>query len=301
MISEMGGDFLQWLRGFFYVAKTGSVTLAASEMRRNQPTISHQIKCLEKEFGITLFDRSKGKMELTPEGRDFLEKTISIFEIVKEMKEEVGGKGLKGKGTVSIVTTHAVIHYFLPRIIVPFRARCPDVRFEIEGGGLQMILERVEAAEADFGMANLRSVPEALDYFPLFKTSLKLITRKGALFPDDHVPTMEEISRAPFILFPSSSTITPLVQERFSMEGLSLQVSMVLNNFEDVKEYVALGLGVAILDDYTLTERDGNRFGIFPLDRYFEQREYGILLRKRKYFSPAAREFIHSIKPDIEF
>ncbi|MBW1997581.1 MAG: LysR family transcriptional regulator [Deltaproteobacteria bacterium] len=301
MIHEMGGDFLQWLRGFFYVAKTGSVTLAASEMRRNQPTVSHQIKCLEKEFGVTLFDRSKGKMELTPEGKIFLQKAISIFEIIKAMKHEIGGEGLKSKGTISIVTTHAIIHYFLPRFIVPFRARYPDVRFEIEGGGLQMILERVEAAEADFGVVNLRSVPEALDYFPLFKTALKLITRKGAVFPGNHVPTMEEISRAPFILFPGSSTITPLVEERFSREGLSLQVSMVLNNFEDVKEYVTLGLGIAILDDYTLTGRDRQRFDIFPLDPYFEEREYGIVLRKRKYLSPAVREFIHDIKPGIEF
>ncbi|MBW1913143.1 MAG: LysR family transcriptional regulator, partial [Deltaproteobacteria bacterium] len=51
MIEEMGGDFLQWLRGFYYVAKRGSMTLAALEMGRNQPTISHQIKCLENEFG----------------------------------------------------------------------------------------------------------------------------------------------------------------------------------------------------------------------------------------------------------
>jgi DNA-binding transcriptional LysR family regulator len=68
------GDFLQWLRGFYYVAKRRSVTQAAMEMRRNQPTISHQIKCLESEFGVALFERSSGKMELTPEGRALLEK-----------------------------------------------------------------------------------------------------------------------------------------------------------------------------------------------------------------------------------
>jgi len=47
MIDEFSGDFLQWLRGFYYVAKTGSVSLAALEMGRNQPAISHQIKSNE--------------------------------------------------------------------------------------------------------------------------------------------------------------------------------------------------------------------------------------------------------------
>ena len=57
MIKEMGGDYLQWLRGFYQVAKTGSFSMAGREIGRNQPTISHQIKCLEKEYGVTLFDR----------------------------------------------------------------------------------------------------------------------------------------------------------------------------------------------------------------------------------------------------
>lgn len=52
MIEEMSGDFLQWLRGFYFVAINNSFSHAALEMGRNQPTISHQVKCLEKQFGI---------------------------------------------------------------------------------------------------------------------------------------------------------------------------------------------------------------------------------------------------------
>ena len=84
MIEQIGGDFLQWLRGFYFVARRQSVTRASLEMRRNQSTISHQIKCLENEFGVTLFDRSRGKMDLTPEGKTFLDKAISVFEIIRK-------------------------------------------------------------------------------------------------------------------------------------------------------------------------------------------------------------------------
>lgn len=98
MIEQIGGDFLQWLRGFYFVAKRGSVTQAALEMGRNQPTISHQIKCLETEFGVSLFDRSSGKMQLTPEGKALLEKSISLFETVREMKSEIQGEELEQKG-----------------------------------------------------------------------------------------------------------------------------------------------------------------------------------------------------------
>ena len=144
MIEEMGGDFLQWLRGFYYVAKTGSVTLAAHEMGRNQPTISHQIKCLENEFSVTFFDRSGGKMTLTPEGRIFLEKTISLFEIIKEMKSEIAHEKLPHKGEIIIATTHAISCYYLPDFLVNFHRDYPRVKIKIEGGGLEMIRENLE-------------------------------------------------------------------------------------------------------------------------------------------------------------
>src|SRR4030042_1877661 len=107
MIEQIGGGFFQWLRGFYLVAKRGSVTQAAMEMGRNQPTVSHQIKCLESEFGVTLFERSSGKMEVTPEGRALLEKAISLFETVKEMKSEIQGERLGQKGKAIVATTHA--------------------------------------------------------------------------------------------------------------------------------------------------------------------------------------------------
>lgn len=88
MIEEISGDFLQWLRGFYFVAEKGSVRQAAIAMGREQPTISRQIQCLEKELGVTLFDRSSGKMKITPEGKILQEEAVSLFEDVKRIKGE---------------------------------------------------------------------------------------------------------------------------------------------------------------------------------------------------------------------
>jgi DNA-binding transcriptional LysR family regulator len=58
MINEFKGDFFQCLRGFYYVAKVGSVSAAAIGMGRRQPTITHQIRSLEECFGVKLFEYS---------------------------------------------------------------------------------------------------------------------------------------------------------------------------------------------------------------------------------------------------
>lgn len=232
MIEEIGGDFLQWLRGFYFVARRQSVTRASLEMRRNQPAISHQIKCLENEFGVTLFDRSRGKMELTPEGKAFLDKAISVFEIIKEMKSDINKSYLETKGKVVISASHAIIHYFLPQYIVQFRKESPNVDFELEGGDVEMILERVESAEADFGIARLNTVPDRIIYHDLFETGLRLLAPKDNSFFSEQEPTLEQVARTPFIFFPHTSTITPLIESVFAENQLKLNVVLVLNNFD---------------------------------------------------------------------
>jgi len=299
MIEQIGGDFLQWLRGFYYVAKRGSVTQAALEMGRNQPTISHQIKCLETEFGVSLFDRSSGKMQLTPEGNALLEKSISLFETVREMKSEIQGEKLEQKGKVIIATTHAIIHFFLPRFVVEFRRTHPQVDFDIEGGGLEMILERVESAEADFGICNLRTIPQTMLYYDLLETGLALIAPKDNQFFSKKEPSLKQISKAPFIFFPRSSTLTPVIKKRFAYDDLKLKVVLILNNYESVKKYVAMGVGVSILDDYALTQEDYDKLDIFPLDEFFDKRKYGLIMRRKKYLAPAAKAFIRNIRPEI--
>ncbi len=299
MIPEIGGDFFQWLRGFFFVARTGSVTQAALEMGRNQPTISHHIKCLERKFRVILFDRSGGRMKLTSEGEVLLEYTLSVFETVKAMQAELVEGEIHPKGLIRIAATHAVVHNYLPFFITSFQNIYPKVRFFLEGGGVETILASVGSAEADFGVLNLQDTPKGFKYVPLFSTTLKLIAPKNNPFLLGKKPTLETIARAPFIFFPQTSTIAPLIEESFASRGLDLNVVLVLNNFNSVKRYVALGIGVSILDDFTLYQEDNDTLDTFSLPPFFEVREYGLLFRKQKYLSPAVKAFLRTIKPDI--
>ena len=76
---------------------------------------------------------------------------------------------------------------------------------------------------------------------------------------------------------------------------------MTHNNFFSMKKYVSLGVGVALLSDYAVSAEDEKTMEILSLDQYFPKRKVGLLLRKRKYLSPAVRAFICTIKPDIQF
>jgi DNA-binding transcriptional LysR family regulator len=299
MIKEIKGDFLQWLRGFYYVVKNQSVTQACFDMGRNQSTISYQIKSLENEFGITLFDRSMGKMELTSEGKMFLEKTISVFEIIHDMQSNLNCSTLENRGNISIAASHAIIQYLLMKSITQFRKKSPKVTFELEGGGLEMILDRVQSAEVDFGIATINFLPKGLVTHTLFETGMILITCKDNPFISGPEPTLEQIARVPYISTPLRSSSMDEIQRIFSKNDIHLNPVVTLNNYESIKRYVQAGIGVAILDSFTITKKDHKKLDVYPMDKFFSPRNHVIIMRKQKYVSPQARAFLESIKPNI--
>ena len=86
MIPELSGDFLQWLRGFYYVAKTGSVRNASEILNKTPSTVSYQLKCLENDLGTVLFDRYKKSLIITSDGKRLLDWTITTFETLQGMR-----------------------------------------------------------------------------------------------------------------------------------------------------------------------------------------------------------------------
>jgi len=301
MIEEISGDLVQWLRGFYFVAEKGGMRQAAIAMGREQPTITRQIKCLEKELGVTLFDRSSGKMKLTPEGKVLLEKAISLFEDVEEIRSEFRKQDLEYEGKIIIAATHAIIDSFLPPFISHFRIIHPRAEFHLEGGIREMVFEMINSTEADLGIAYIESIPKTIMSYDLFETGLILIAPKNNTFFPRKSPTLRQIAQAPLILFSHKGSIDPLVESRFAEEQLKPNVMMTLNSHVSVKKYVALGMGVAILGGHAVSKEDEKTIDIFPLDRYFHKRKFGLLLRKRKYLSPILKAFIRTMKPDIEF
>ena len=156
-------------------------------------------------------------------------------------------------------------------------------------------------AEADFGIALSESAPTNMVCHDLFETGQKLIALKGHHFFSGKTPTLKQIAEAPLILFSRTGTIEPFIEMSFAKERLTPNVVMTHNNFSSMKRYVNLGVGVALLSDYAVSAEDEKTMDVLSLDTYFPKRKVGLLLRKRKYHSPAVQAFLRTLVPDIQF
>lgn len=302
MIDEISGDLLQWLRGFYFVVKEGGVRQAAIAMGRENSTISRQIRCLEKELGGTLFDRSSGKMVITPEGEQLLEEVVTLFEDVNRIKGGFKNEEIKHRGMIYIVASPPIISKILPPYIACFRAHYPEVTFKLEGTSREMICKKVESAEADFGIALSEVVHKTLVYVDLYESGLIILAPKNnRFFPGNKPPTLKQIAAAPLIVFSQSVFNGSRIKEQYARGMLTPNVVIINDNSIAIKEYVAQGIGVGIVSRHAISQEDEDKFDVFSLDPYFPKRRYGILLRNEKYLPARVKAFIRTIKPNCEF
>lgn len=306
MIERLGGDFVQWLRGFYYTAKLGGVSAAAQCMGLRQPAVSHQLQALEKELGVRLFRRKAKAMVLTDEGRRLLERSIQLFEILREIKSEGGGSGREAiKGDISLATTHAVAQNQLPRRISEFASRYPEVRFTITAATeVSRIVSYVLDAETDMGIVQGQTFSAPLVSQPLFTSRLALIVLRSAAREhkwsfrrDAHgcLASFRELNNIPFIRFSPETLMARSIEGTFQRQGVLPRIVLTVNTSTLLKKYVEAGIGVTILDEVT-AQADAARFDVYPLPGAEARQTYHLLTRVNRYLSPQAAAFIRFLK-----
>ncbi|HEX9446093.1 MAG TPA: LysR family transcriptional regulator, partial [Candidatus Binatia bacterium] len=145
---------LQQLRGFLAVAKTASITEAAQQLRLTPSSVSIQIKKLEQELGVRLFDRAKKGLILTGSGKILLEIVLPAMESLRRAEAMVKDTAGEIAGSIVIACVYDVKQYYLP-LLADFAKSHKKVNLTILTGDNTEILALLTSGEADFGMARL--------------------------------------------------------------------------------------------------------------------------------------------------
>lgn len=299
MIERFNGDFLQWLRGFYAVVETGNVSLAAERLGLRQPAVSHLLRSLETELGVSLFSRNNKSMVLTAEGHQLYDKTVSLFEMVKDIQAEVGRTDrLSVKGEISLVTTHSVAINILPPHIRRFRATHPQTYLAITAAAESgFVVDKVCSAALDFGIIMGDGFPESIVARPLFTTRLVLAAPKNMEFTrnsEGYLNDIAEIHGIPYIHLSTATLLERTIQAELEAKGVFPDRAVVANNSSILKTYVAAGLGVTIIEEFTVADAR-ERLNIYPLPHDAAMRTYYLITRHRKYIPSQSLAFIDDL------
>jgi DNA-binding transcriptional LysR family regulator len=285
---------LQQLRGFCYAARSKSISKAADRMFLSQPSVSLQIKALERELGTELFHRRGPRISLTHDGQRLFELARPLVEAIDGLEETFSTlRESAERGTVNIAAGGSTIQYLLPPFVAEYTREYPlvDVRLHNVTGkaGLALLRE----GDVDFAVGPMLETPADITFLPLVTYEPMLITRRDHALATKKRVTLKDIARYPLILPPKCLSTHRFVESVFAEHELEHDVKLEVGGYDVIKRYVELGLGISIVMSHCLSGAD--HLHAVPLTRYFPSRTYGVVLRKDKQLSPAATKFVETL------
>jgi len=286
---------LQQLRGFCYAARTKSITRAAEKLSLSQPSVSLQIKALEQELGTTLFERRGPRIELTHDGERLLELARPLVEAIDHLDANFAAlRESPERGTVNIAAGGSTLQYLLPPFVEQYTREYPQVDVRLHNVTGKAGLALLRDGEVDFAVGPMFDTPPDIAFHPLVTYEPMLITRHDHPLAGRSRVTLKEIAKYPLILPPKTQSTYRVVESVLNEHSLDYDVKLEVGGYDVIKKYVELGLGISIVMSHCLTGAD--HLHSIPLGRYFPKRTYGIVLRKGKELSPAAEQFVRTIR-----
>lgn len=146
---------LRHLRYFLAVASHRNFTRAAQELHLAQPPLSQQIQQLERELGVTLFDRSARQIALTPAGQELERRAQDLFAQVDDLMAATRDVAEARAGSVTLGIIQTAAGVLLPEVTTRLRARLPEVELIIHEAGLTSVARLVADRRADLGLARI--------------------------------------------------------------------------------------------------------------------------------------------------
>lgn len=232
------------LRAFHFVAVSGGFSRAAEELFLTQPAISDQVRKLEEEYDILLFNRHKKQVTLTPAGERLLEITRRFFDYESQARELLSESRVLRAGTLRIVADSA-LHVL--KILARFQEAYPGVGVTISGGNSESVIENLFSYEADIGV--LGEIPQGREFetIPLNATPIAAFVAAGHPLADRDRLTFTDLRDLQLVMRERGSKTRTKFEEAASAAGHEFTPAIVAEGREAVREIVASGLGVGFV------------------------------------------------------
>jgi DNA-binding transcriptional LysR family regulator len=282
---------LRQMKVFEAVARLGSYTRAAEELHLTQPAVSMQIKQLEENTGLPLFEQLGKKIYLTQAGQEMHHYCRSIAQQLDEVDKVMAEmKGVKrGRLVIAVAST---ANYFAARLLATFSQRYPQVTISLDVTNREGLLDHLDANDID--MVIMGRPPEGLDLVadPFTENPLVVIAAPThPLVATEHIP-LEWLQQETFVVREQGSGTRTAMERFFAEKRVRLSTGMEMSSNEAIKQAVQAGLGLGIVSIHTLQlELETKRLAVLDVEFFPILRHWYVVHRQGKRLSPVAQLF----------
>ncbi|HNP70037.1 MAG TPA: LysR substrate-binding domain-containing protein [Kouleothrix sp.] len=278
---------LRHLVYFEAVARHQHVSQAAAELSVAQPAVSRQIRDLENELGVALFERVGRNVRLTDAGYALLDHVRIVLAQLEaaraEMRERVG----LHSGRAAIGAPPSVGVQLLPPILAQFNQQYPRLQLVLREGGTQTMLSLLETGEVDLAVVTLPVARRGLHVTTLFSEELVIVVAPShPLAARKHV-ALAGLSGEAFLLYPRGYGMREQTLLACAQAGFTPRIVLDGGEMDMVLRMAELGLGIALMPRLAL--HGNTRLAALRVSDQKLRRTMALVSREDRALAPAAR------------
>ena len=292
-------DRLKQLRAFCHAARLGSISRAAEQVMSSQPAVSLQVRTLEEELGVLLFERRGPRITLTRTGANLYRLAMPLVEGMDRLPEMFAERH---HGVVADVLRigagQTSAAFLLPRYLKQFRERYPGIVIDIRTGTGRQRLEWLRHYELDLVIAAMDIAPSDVDFHPVLESSFVLVTSLDHPLAGRESVTVEEAAAHPFVGHATRQYVGRVAEVIMRLHGVVPDVAVEVDGWSAITSYVATGVGISIVPDFCLGEDEP--LWKIPLRGTVPARRYGAITRRDGLLSRGAGRLLRIMVPELE-
>ena len=258
---------LRHLTYFLAVAQELHFRKAAEKLFISQPGLSRQIKQMEDELGVTLFERHNRKVVLTKVGEYLKEEFTNQLNTLSHTLENAKLMQTGKKGALKIGYVGSAMQDVIPNLLLSFEKNHPDILFNLKEIDNQKQIEDLLSFTLDVGFVRLERVPRNLDIKVILKENFCLVLPENHLINEVNFKSLKQFKEDSFILFDSkySASYYEKVMQIFDDCGFTPLVSHNTIHSSSIFKLVENGFGISIIPK-SLAQKRGYKIKFIELD-----------------------------------
>lgn len=290
---------LRHLQYFIGIVDAGSMALAGRRLHISQPTLSRQIRDLEQELGVRLFDRVGRRIVLTEEGREMAARARHLLAQADALRARGSALGGGTGGVLRVGTTPQFLEAAMPDVLTAYRRTYPqiDVRFAEDGG--QRLVQRVQQGELHLAIGVTRGF-EQLSNRPLYPLRVLAVMARRHRLASRCRLSIDDLGREPLLMLAPDFQTRQLFEDAARVRNIDLDVILESRSPQSMVALAAAGHGIAIIPSVVAFARarvravgivDGGR----PLGFWAR-----VVWDPRRYLPPYGEAFIETLVRDMK-
>ncbi|MDR7078596.1 DNA-binding transcriptional LysR family regulator [Neobacillus niacini] len=292
---------IRHLTYFIEVAKYKSFTKASKSLHLSQSTLSKVVKSLEEELNVELIDRSAKKINLTEAGEIVLAEGEVIMESLNDLSIHLYDLMNLKKGKIKIGIPPIIGFLFFPKIIKGFNNLYPDIKIKLFEDDSKKVKQEVRDGILDLGVVMLPVDEKEFDVVPFVYDELSLFVHKSHPLVQREKVEMKELQNETFILFKQEFAIHDIIIQECLRAGFRPEIAYESSEWDFISGMIGENLGISIFPKPIGEKVDQDLIKAIPIVNPSVPWNLGFISKKKKYASPAVREFIQYISAEIPF